>query len=160
MRVFLESNLVYCYSQGLFCFLSQLTTMLNYSYPCWILVMDLTLDHINICTNELEVVRDTLVRLLGLEQGYRPPFPMEGVWLYGNGYPIVHLSKRKEDPGNDSGSVDHIAFKGSDYEALKKRLDLDGVGYVEKIVPVTGVRQVFFRVNHELKIEVDFSPVG
>ena len=120
--------------------------------------MALTLDHINIRTNDIQKVRRTLVRLLHLEEGYRPPFSTEGIWLYSNGSPIVHLSKREQVPGNDTGGLDHIAFKDDDYEGLKTRLDSEGVNYTDRVVPQTGVRQVFFKINHEIKIEVDFDP--
>ena len=120
--------------------------------------MAIILDHINIRTNDLKSVSCKLVRLLGLEEGYRPPFLSEGVWLYGNGYPIVHISKSDHAPRNDTGSLDHIAFKDDDYEGLKSRLQLDGIEYTDYIVPNTGTRQVFFKVNHEIKIEVNFDP--
>ena len=122
--------------------------------------MALTLDHINIRTNDLEAVSKTLVRLLGLKKGYRPPILTEGIWLYGNGYPIVHLSKRDQAPGNDTGGLDHIAFKDDDYEGLKARLDADGMEYLGRVVPHTGIRQVFFKVHHHIKIEVDFNPAS
>ena len=50
------------------------------------------LDHINIRTNDLEGVKDTLVRLLELEVGDRPPFSFSGYWLWGSGHPGVHLT--------------------------------------------------------------------
>ena len=50
--------------------------------------MAITLDHINIRTDTPESVKDTFERLLGLEAGYRPPFPSKGIWLYGSGYPL------------------------------------------------------------------------
>ena len=120
--------------------------------------MALTLDHINIRTNDVKAVSNTLVRLLKLKEGYRPPFSTDGIWLYGNDYPIVHLSKRDRAPGDDTGGLDHIAFKDDDYEGLKARLDEDGVEYTDREVPDTGVRQVFFKISHEIKIEVDFAP--
>ena len=120
--------------------------------------MAITLDHINIRTDDPDAVRDCLVRLLGLEAGYRPPFTTEGIWLYGGGYPIVHVSKRDFVPGDDTGGLDHVAFKDDDYEGLIARLEADGVEYTDRVVPDTGVRQVFFKVNHEIKIEVDFDP--
>ena len=122
--------------------------------------MALTLDHINIRTHDLKSVRDKLVRLLHLEEGYRPPFPNQGIWLYGNGYPIVHLTELDQKPGNDTGGLDHIAFKDDDYEGLKARLEAEGVKYTDREVPDTGVRQIFFKINHEIKIEVDFYPEG
>ena len=120
--------------------------------------MAITLDHINIRTDNPEAVRDPLERLLGLEAGYRPPFATKGIWLYGSGYPIVHVSKRDYVPGQDTGGLDHIAFKDDDYDGLIDRLETDGIDYTDRVVPDTGIRQVFFKVNHEIKVEVDFDP--
>ncbi len=122
--------------------------------------MAITLDHINIRTNDLEAVSETLVRTLGLEAGHRPPFKTEGIWLYGNGYPIVHLSKRDFVPGDDTGAVDHIAFKDDDFDGLTARLEAEGIDFDLRVVPASGVRQVFFKVNHDVKIEVGFDPAA
>ena len=121
--------------------------------------MAIALDHINIRTGDISAVKETLVRLLLLKEGFRPPFPTEGVWLYGGGGPIVHLSKGENKDGDDTGALDHIAFKDDDYEGLKARLEREQIDYIERIVPETGVRQVFFTVNHQIKIEVDFDPL-
>ena len=120
--------------------------------------MAIKLDHINIRTDNPEAVKDTFERLLGLEVGYRPPFPSKGTWLYGSGYPILHVSERDYVPGDDTGGLDHIAFKDDDYDGLIERLEADGIDYTDRVVPDTGVRQVFFKVNHEIKVEVDFDP--
>ena len=120
--------------------------------------MAITLDHINIRTDNPEAVRDTLERLLGLEAGYRPPFATKGIWLYGSGYPIVHVSKCNYVPGQDTGGLDHIAFKDDDYDGLIGRLEADDIDYTDRVVPDTGVRQVFFKINDEIKVEVDFDP--
>ena len=120
--------------------------------------MAITLDHINIRTDNPEAVRDTFERLLGLEVGYRPPFSSKGIWLYGSGYPILHVSGRDYVPGDDTGGLDHIAFKDDDYYGLIERLKAEGIDYEDRVVPDTGVRQVFFKVNHEIKVEVDFDP--
>ena len=120
--------------------------------------MAITLDHINIRTDNPEAVRETLERLLGLEAGYRPPFATKGIWLYGSGYPIVHVSKCNYVPAQDTGGLDHIAFKDDDYDGLIGRLEADGIDYTDRVVPDTGVRQVFFKINDEIKVEVDFDP--
>lgn len=122
--------------------------------------MAIKLDHINIRTNDTQAVSDTLVRLLGLEVGYRPPFTSEGFWLYGNGHPIVHISRRDYVPGDDTGALDHVAFKDDDFDGLTGRLEADGIDYELRVVPDTGVRQVFFKVNHEIKVEIDYDPAA
>jgi len=118
------------------------------------------LDHINIRTDDVDAVSDTLVRLLGLEVGERPPFTRQGVWLYGEDYPIVHISKDEGTPAAGTGALNHIAFRGDDYDGLIARLGEDGTDYQDQVVPNTGVRQVFFRMTHDIMVEVDFDPAS
>lgn len=118
------------------------------------------LDHININTDDLEGVKDALVRLLRLEVGDRPPFKFPGYWLYGAGHPIVHLTQRDSDPGDSTGALDHVAFKGDDFDGLVSRLEKDGIEFDPRVVPDSGIRQVFFNINHGIMVEVDFDPAN
>ncbi|NQW00294.1 MAG: glyoxalase [Rhodospirillales bacterium] len=118
------------------------------------------LDHINIRTNELETVKDSLVDLLHLEVGARPAFKFPGYWLYSEGHPVVHLTVRDNDPGITTGALDHVAFKDDNCEGLTGRLDQRDIAYDLRIVPGSGVRQVFFKITHDVMIEVDFDPAG
>jgi catechol 2,3-dioxygenase-like lactoylglutathione lyase family enzyme len=115
------------------------------------------LDHINIRTNDLETVKDTLIDLLGLEVGERPAFPFPGYWLYSEGHPWVHLTVRKDDPGVSTGALDHVAFRADNCEELTSRLDQRKIEYDLRVVPGSGVRQVFFKVTHDVVVEVDFD---
>jgi len=116
------------------------------------------LDHINIATDELEEVKDALVRLLNLKAGYRPAFTPPGYWLYGEDYPIIHLTGLENSPGESTGALNHVCFKDDDYDGLISRLDEDEVEYRKQVVPGSGVKQVFFKINHEVMVEVDFDP--
>ena len=118
------------------------------------------LDHINIRTDDPEGVKDALVRILRLDVGDRPPLKSQGYWLYGEGYHIVHLTKRASNPGNSTGALDHVAFKDNDFDGLISRLAQDGIEYDLRVIPVSGVRQVFFKINHDIMIEVDFDPAN
>ena len=116
------------------------------------------LDHINIRTNDLEGVKDTLVRLLELEVGDRPPFSFSGYWLWGSGHPVVHLTEDEDDPGTSTGALNHVAFRGNDYARLTNRLEKDGISFDNRVVPGSGARQVFFKIHHNVLIEVGFDP--
>ncbi len=116
------------------------------------------LDHINIRTDNIDGVRDAFVRILRLKVGDRPPFKFPGYWLHGEGHPIVHLTERDSDPGNSTGALDHVAFWDDDFDGLMARLAEDDIAYDLRIVPGSGVRQVFFNMNHDVKVEVDFDP--
>ena len=118
------------------------------------------LDHINIRTDDPEGVKDALVRILRLDVGDRPPLKSQGYWLYGEGYHIVHLTKRDSNPGNSTGALDHVAFKDDDFDGLISRLAQDGIEYDLRVIPVSGVRQVFFKINHDIMVEVDFDPAS
>jgi hypothetical protein len=117
------------------------------------------LDHINIRTNELEIVKEALIDLLLLEVGDRPPFPFPGYWLYGDGKAIVHLTGAEDDPGMDTGALDHVAFFDDDFDGLIARLENKDISYKLTTVPGTGMRQVFFNITHDVTVEVDFVPV-
>jgi catechol 2,3-dioxygenase-like lactoylglutathione lyase family enzyme len=116
------------------------------------------LDHINIRTNDLEGVKDTLVRLLKLEVGDRPPFSFTGYWLWGNGHPVVHLTEDEDDPGISTGALNHVAFRGNDHAGLTSRLQKEGISFDNRVVPGSGARQVFFKIHHNIMIEVGFDP--
>ena len=118
------------------------------------------LDHINIHTNDIEGVKDAFVRFLCLNVGDRPPFKSQGYWLYGEEHPIVHLTKTDRKPGNSTGALDHVAFKDDDFDGLISRLVQDGIEYDQRVVPVSGGRQIFFKINHEIMVEVDFNPAS
>lgn len=118
------------------------------------------LDHINVSTDDLLGVRNMFVEILGLEEGDRPPFDFAGYWLYGSGNPVVHLTKRETDPGNTTGALDHVAFSDDDYDGLISRLEKHGIEYDARSLPGTGARQIFFKINHDVKIEVGFDPAS
>jgi catechol 2,3-dioxygenase-like lactoylglutathione lyase family enzyme len=51
------------------------------------------IDHVNIVTERLEETRAFFVDVLGLTVGPRPPFAVEGYWLYVGAKPIVHMQR-------------------------------------------------------------------
>jgi len=118
------------------------------------------LDHINIRTNDLENVKDTLSYLLQLEVADRPSFDAPGYWLYSEGFPIVHLNQIDFDPGDTTGALDHVAFKDDDFDGLKARLEKKKVEHTVRTVPGSGRRQVLFKITHDVTIEMNFDPAA
>lgn len=121
----------------------------------------LGLDHVNIRVplDLLEPVRTFYVQLLGLSDGFRPPFGSTGHWLYAGGHPVIHLSvQRKSDAAAATGgTVDHIAFKCSDYSATCAQLTALGVEYRSADVPLVGQRQLFLRDPAGNGVELNFA---
>ena len=107
----------------------------------------------------LEPVRDFYIRVVGLVEGDRPPFRFAGHWLYAGGHPVLHMMAAKEgqELSNASGSIDHVAFACSDYEATCRHLHDHGIVFRTSIVPGTAQQQIFFRDPVGNGIELNFS---
>ncbi|MEM7169792.1 MAG: VOC family protein [Pseudomonadota bacterium] len=119
------------------------------------------LDHVNINTADLERLVAFYGGVLGLTEGPRPPFSMDGTWLYCAGHPAIHLIK-VDRPSNaqDTGNlkqIDHFAFRAEGVEAFLSKLDKLHVTYRTAIVPKLGLLQVFLTDPDGNKIEITFS---
>jgi len=132
--------------------------------------MNSLLNHVLIHTSDLKKMSLFFEQILGLKQGYRPPFPFSGAWLYSDDKPIIHLSesnpadtefsdyldaKSTSKPG--TGIIDHIAFSGNDYPLLIKQLEHYHLNFFERSVPLTGEHQVFVTAPEGLKVEIQFD---
>jgi catechol 2,3-dioxygenase-like lactoylglutathione lyase family enzyme len=115
--------------------------------------------HINIRSRDVERARDFYERIIGLRVGDRPPFPSRGYWLYFGDQPIVHLTQRADDqPAHaGSGSLDHVAFRGVDFEATRAALSAAGIQFREEIVPRDQTRQIFVLDPDGIKLELNFE---
>ena len=83
-----------------------------------------TLQHVNIRCADARASRDFYVGVIGLKEGYRPPFDFPGHWLYLGEIAVIHLVQKPpaeaRRPG--SGEIDHVAFGGSDLSGMRARL--------------------------------------
>lgn len=127
----------------------------------------LGLDHFNIRARDLKGMRDFFVDVIGLREGDRPNFAFAGHWLYaGDAGAVVHLVGADRERGYVTGHgegdtaaggpVDHLAFRGSDWPALKDRLDRHGADYRERMLPNGAAAQVFIAGPEGVTIEVVF----
>ncbi len=114
------------------------------------------LDHVNISTNDLDACRAFYCGILGFEEGFRPNIAREGIWLYRNGQPLLHILKYDEEVPQGSGALDHVAFVAHEFEAFVANLDKHGVAYQESNLAQIEVYQVFFHDPHGIKIEANF----
>jgi catechol 2,3-dioxygenase-like lactoylglutathione lyase family enzyme len=104
------------------------------------------LDHATIVTADLDAARHFFVDIAGLTQGPRPPFSVDGYWLYANGRPVLHLidATVPAAAGRVAPRIDHIAFRlasAAEWQALLDRLQAGGVGYQAAHVPQMGAQQ-------------------
>lgn len=93
--------------------------------------------------------------MIGLEVGQRPPFPFDGLWLYSDGTPLVHVAEQK-NANFGHGAIAHIAFEGANYKGLITRLEQSNYPYTEKDVPLSNDRQVFIAGPNGVTVEMMF----
>lgn len=104
------------------------------------------LDHATIVTADLDTARRFFVDVVGLVDGARPPFSVDGCWLYANdGRPVIHLidATVPAATGRAAPRIDHIAFRlenAAEWQALLGRLQATGVDYQSAQVPPMGPR--------------------
>ncbi|WP_150568666.1 extradiol dioxygenase [Pandoraea morbifera] len=118
------------------------------------------LDHVTLVADDLESIRAFFVDIAGLRMGPRPPFGVEGYWLYLDGRPIVHLVRRSS-PANrvtrmSTSRIDHLAFRLCDpaaWHALIARLTASRLPYQIADVPLSGERQAFVQLGPAVTVE-------
>lgn len=121
------------------------------------------IEHYNIHTTKLAETVDFYTRVLGMRSGDRPPFAFPGAWLYVDDTPVVHLvdvgtgfaSSRAGLHG--TGALDHVAFEGRDLPAMRAHLDREQVAYRERVVPRSGVTQIFVEDPNGLVLELNYA---
>lgn len=105
-----------------------------------------SLHHVNIraSAEQIAQLRRFYCEVLGLTEGWRPPFASRGAWLYAGEAPVIHLVEADGD-ATRGGAIDHVAFECSDLQPLIERLRACSVAYALSEVPVSNDVQVLFR---------------
>lgn len=121
------------------------------------------LNHINIRAEQplLDALKHFYRDVLGLTEGYRPPFQADGCWLYAGPLPLVHLYEAaagQNRPETARGPIDHFAFDCEDLNATKARLHGFGIAFTVKSLPETGNPQIFLFDPAGNRIELQFAP--
>lgn len=117
------------------------------------------LDHVNIRTANLDAMRKWYVDVLGLSDGWRPPFAFPGAWLYAGEDAIVHLVGVEHAPSGDADDdlrLEHFAIQGDDLDAFRARLEVAGVPCRDSLVPGTDILQINIFDPDGNHIHVDF----
>jgi len=127
------------------------------------------IEHYLVITSDLEATRRFYCDVLGFQDGPRPPFNFKGLWLYLGDTACVHVAERASyeahREGSDkpvpkhtprTGSLDHVAFAGEDYEGMLARLEQHGIPVIQAGVPGARLRQLFVIDPQGVQIEMNF----
>ena len=117
--------------------------------------------HVNIRApaSDIAKLKRFYCEIVGLRDGWRPPFESRGHWLYAGTEPIVHLveGERDADTIASKGCVDHVAFRCSDLAPMVERLRSSGVEFQLTQVPSLGDQQLLFRDPLGIGVELNVS---
>ena len=115
----------------------------------------MNINHVLVLTTDLRAMECFWTELIGLHEGNRPSFPFNGLWLYSDNNPLIHISEQPYSAfGN--GSIAHVALEGANYNALLKRLNNSAYSYTEKVLPISNERQLFIIGPDALTVEMLF----
>lgn len=115
------------------------------------------LHHVNIRAPATDIakLRQFYCEIVGLREGWRPPFESRGHWLYAGTHPIVHLVEGVGDKSPSGGHVDHLAFSCSDLKSVIERLRSHGIEYRLSRVPSLGDEQLLFHDPLGMGVELN-----
>ncbi len=123
--------------------------------------MILSINHIQLVAEKDLVLklRDFYCDVVGLTEGFRPPFERFGFWLYIEDKDVLHLITPKEGDGRSlqKSSFDHVAFKTANYEAVLKKLKSLNISFEEKPVPGIEAHQIFLNDPAGNRVELNFD---
>lgn len=114
------------------------------------------LDHINIHTRDAARMIAFLSVVLDAKEGYRPPFPHPGHWLYLDGRPLIHIDVVERESDFPQGLYNHVAFGVFDAEAARSRSEACGYPLHFAEIPGAGIGQIFVTGPEGIKIEIQF----
>ena len=115
------------------------------------------MDHFTIVTDRLPETCQFYCEL-GLEQGPRPDFGIDGAWLYANSRPVLHVIVVAVMPEPRRGTLDHMAFSADGLASIAAKLEGKGVAYKLIRTPRPFTRwQLFFKDPNGVDIELDFD---
>lgn len=118
------------------------------------------IDHVNIRAPAADVakLKQFYCEVMGLSEGWRPPFESRGFWLYAGRHPLVHLVEAHVARDVGAG-VDHIAFRSADHDACLHRLREHRLEFRVTQVPTLGQRQIVLRDPLGTGVEITAAPV-
>jgi catechol 2,3-dioxygenase-like lactoylglutathione lyase family enzyme len=116
------------------------------------------LDHINVNTAQLDVLRAWYSEVLGMTPGPRPNFSFGGAWMYCGGLPAVHLVERAHlEPVSGDLKLQHFAFAAEDLAGFLQRLKALAVPYRVGIVDDFELCQINLTDPDGNHLHIDFT---
>ncbi|BBH46086.1 hypothetical protein [Pseudomonas sp. KU43P] len=114
-------------------------------------------DHVNVSMGASHALNRLFEGVMGMQPGYRPPFPFPGLWLYAQEEAFVHAV---DDPSlsASTGAVrfGHIAFRSDQSaEVLIEKLRSSGLPFRVARVPEENTAQVFVLLPGGFVVELD-----
>ena len=122
-----------------------------------------SIHHVNIRARPDEVarLRHFYCAVLGLTEGWRPPFASRGHWLYAHDHPVVHLVEAGDaGPGSlpaQRSNVDHVAFQCDDLDSVLAKLRTLAIQHTISQVPVLGDTQILLHDPLGIGVELTFT---
>jgi len=125
------------------------------------------LDHYFVYASDMEQSREFYDEVLGLTQGPRPDFNFPGFWFYIGEQAVVHIGNEKFGGAfaegkeeitttENTGAVDHIAFRGDDIENFEHRFNELKLRYERREIPDFSLSQLFIKDPNGITIELNF----
>ena len=105
-------------------------------------------------------LRDFYVDIVGMSEGWRPPFPFPGHWLYLGDQPVLHLiadETAKMSSAERNSTFDHVAFTCTNPSEFELRLRKNGTEYRRSQVPGTTRVQLFVSDPSGNGVEFNFA---
>ncbi len=115
------------------------------------------LDHYNIETSQPEPTVAFYVGVLGFEDlsKLRPDVGRPGTWFGIDGHPSIHVNFVDHGVVGPTGAIDHVAFEGRGYRAMRSRLDQLGVPYRAVESPHLALHQLYVNDPNGIQIEIN-----
>ena len=121
----------------------------------------LGLNHYNIRAGQPLIgrVRDFYVDVVGLHEGWRPPFDFPGHWLYAGDAAVVHLveTSAEQSAAPPPTTLDHVAFTCTGIGEFEARLKRLGIDYRKAAVPGAPLQQIFIKDPAGNGVELNFA---
>ena len=113
-------------------------------------------DHFTIVTDRLADTQQ-FYEAFGFTVGPRPAISIPGLWMYLQGYPVLHILVPPRMPEPRRGVLDHMAFRAEGLPEILAKLKAMGVGYsLRRMAAPLDDWQLFFDDPNGATVEFEF----